>query len=300
MAEKPTIRTTRIKDYYTDKWNMTKSVMFTAIFSLAFVNLYRPFESARWVDVTEVGYFLYSCLFVFVGICVIALSRILMYIFVKRVSMSYLEYIIWLIMEVVILSGFYTLYVIWINPTLEFFKYDDLLTVFREVNINTFLVVFIPYLVSWLYINNISLRKRVSELESLGLSQVGVINFLDEKGENKLSLSSNSLIYIESADNYVEINYVSQNKINKFLLRNSMKRMEEILVGTNVCRCHRSFIVNMEHVTAMRRNGDELEMEFRIPEIKKIPISKTYAEKVSEMFMHLAPKISSENSSASN
>ena len=214
--------------------------------------------------------------------------------------MSYLEYIIWLIMEVVILSGFYTLYVIWINPTLEFFKYDDLLTVFREVNINTFLVVFIPYLVSWLYINNISLRKRVSELESLGLSQVGVINFLDEKGENKLSLSSNSLIYIESADNYVEINYVSQNKINKFLLRNSMKRMEEILVGTNVCRCHRSFIVNMEHVTAMRRNGDELEMEFRIPEIKKIPISKTYAEKVSEMFMHLAPKISSENSSASN
>ncbi len=300
MAEKPTIRTTRIKDYYTDKWNMTKSVMFTAIFSLAFVNLYRPFESARWVDVTEVGYFLYSCLFVFVGICVIALSRILMYIFVKRVSISYLEYIIWLIMEVVILSGFYTLYVIWINPTLEFFKYDDLLTVFREVNINTFLVVFIPYLVSWLYINNISLRKRVSELESLGLSQVGVINFLDEKGENKLSLSSNSLIYIESADNYVEINYVSQNKINKFLLRNSMKRMEEILVGTNVCRCHRSFIVNMEHVTAMRRNGDELEMEFRIPEIKKIPISKTYAEKVSEMFMHLAPKISSENSSASN
>ncbi len=300
MAEKPTIRTTRIKDYYTDKWNMTKSVMFTAIFSLAFVNLYRPFESARWVDVTEVGYFLYSCLFVFVGICVIALSRILMYIFVKRVSMSYLEYIIWLIMEVVILSGFYTLYVIWINPTLEFFKYDDLLTVFREVNINTFLVVFIPYLVSWLYINNISLRKRVSELESLGLSQVGVINFLDEKGENKLSLSSNSLIYIESADNYVEINYVSQNKINKFLLRNSMKRMEEILVGTNVCRCHRSFIVNMEHVTAMRRNGDELEMEFRIPEIKKIPISKTYAEKVSEMFMHLAPKISAETSSASN
>ena len=294
MSEKLDIKSTKIKDYYTDKWNMIKSVLFTAIFSLAFVNLYRPFDSARWVDVTEVGYFLYSCLFVFVGICVIAFSRILMYIFVKRVSMSYLEYIIWLIMEVVILSGFYTLYVIWINPTLEFFKYDDLVTVFKEVNINTFLVVFIPYLVSWLYINNISLRKRVSELESLGFSQVGVINFIDEKGENKLSLSSNSLIYIESADNYVEINYVSQNKINKFLLRNSMKRMEEILVGTNVCRCHRSFIVNMEHVTAMRRNADELEMEFRIPEIKKIPISKTYAEKVSEMFMHLAPKTSEE------
>lgn len=294
MSEKINIKVTRIKDYYTDKWNMIKSVLFTAIFSLAFVNLYRPFESARWVDVTEVGYFLYSCLFVFVGICVIAISRLMMYVLLKRISLSYLEYIIWLIMEVLILSGFYTLYVIWINPDLDFFSYDDLITVFKEVNVNTFLVVFIPYLVSWLYINNISLRKRVSELESLGISQVGVINFTDEKGENKLSLSSNSLIYIESADNYVEINYVSQNKINKFLLRNSMKRMEEALVGTNVCRCHRSFIVNMEFVTAMRRNADELEMEFKIPEIKKIPISKTYAEKVSGMFMRLAPKASDE------
>jgi hypothetical protein len=297
MSEKSNIKSTRIKDYYTDKWNMIKSVLFTAIFSLAFVNLYRPFESARWVDVTEVGYFLYSCLFVFVGICVIAISRILMYIFVQRISISYFEYIIWLIMEVIILSGFYTLYVIWISPTLEFFKYDDIITVFKEVNINTFLVVFIPYLVSWLYINNISLRKRVLELESMGLSQVGVINFTDEKGESKLSLSANSLIFIESADNYVEINYVNQNKLNKFLLRNSMKRMEDLLIGTNVCRCHRSFIVNMEHVTAMRRNAEELEIEFKIPDIKKIPISKTYANKVSEMFMHLAPKLSDDSSS---
>lgn len=292
MAERLNIKSTRIKDYYTDKWNMIKSVLFTAIFSLAFVNLYKPFESARWVDVTEVGYFLYSCLFVFVGICVIAISRILMYIFVGRVSISYLEYIIWLVMEVIILSGFYTLYVIWITPSLEFFKYDDIITVFREVNINTLLVVFIPYLVSWLYINNISLRKRVVELESLGKCQVEVINFADEKGEYKLSLSSDSLIFIESADNYVEINYVSQNKLNKFILRNSLKRIEELFTDTNICRCHRSFIVNMEYVTAMRRNKDELEIEFKIPEIKKIPISKTYAEKVSEMFMHLAPKLS--------
>ena len=292
MAENANIKSTRIKDYYTDKWNMIKSVLFTAIFSLAFVNLYKPFESARWVDVTEVGYFLYSCRFVFVGICVIAISRILMYIFVGRVSISYLEYIIWLVMEVIILSGFYTLYVIWITPSLEFFIFYDIITFFREVNINTLLVVFIPYLVSWLYINNISLRKRVVELESLGKCQVEVINFADEKGEYKLSLSSDSLIFIESADNYVEINYVSQNKLNKFILRNSLKRIEELFTDTNICRCHRSFIVNMEYVTAMRRNKDELEIEFKIPEIKKIPISKTYAEKVSEMFMHLAPKLS--------
>lgn len=297
MSDKPIIKTTRIKDYYTDKWNMIKSVLFTAIFSLAFVNLYKPFESARWVDVTEVGYFLYSCLFVFVGICVIAISRILMYIFVGRVSLSYLEYIIWLIMEVVILSGFYTLYVIWVNPSLDFFNYDDLITVFREVNINTFLVVFIPYLVSWLYINNISLRKKLVELENLGKSQVGIVNFTDEKGENKLSLSTDSLIYIESADNYVEIYYISQHKLNKFLLRNSMKRMEELFVDTNICRCHRSFIVNMQHVTAMRRNADELEIEFKIPDIKKIPISKTYVKKVSEMFMHLAPKLAEDSAS---
>ncbi len=290
MEENKKIKSKRIKDYYTDKWNMTKSVLFTAIFSLAFVNLYRPFESARWMDVTDVGYFFYSCLFVFVGICVIALSRIIMYIFVKRVSLSYLEYIIWLIMELVCLSGFYTLYVVWINPELNFFVWDDIIEVFREVNINTFLVVFIPYLVSWLYINNITLRQRVVELESKEKLQSEIINFTDEKGENKLSLSSNSIIFLESADNYVEINYISQNKINKFLLRNSMKRIEEILSNSSICRCHRSFMVNMMHINAMRRNADELEIEFNIPDIKRIPISKTYADKVCGVFMNIAPK----------
>ena len=42
------IKSTRIKDYYTDKWNMIKSVLFTAIFSLAFVNLYKPFEGIEF------------------------------------------------------------------------------------------------------------------------------------------------------------------------------------------------------------------------------------------------------------
>ena len=290
MAENLNIKTRRIKDYYTDKWNMIKSVLFTAIFSLAFVNLYKPFQSDRWVDVTEVGYFLYSCLFVFVGIFVIALSRIIMYIFVRRVSLSYLEYIIWLTMELICLSGFYTLYVVWISPELNFFVWDDIIEVFRKVNINTFLVVFIPYLVSWLYINNISLRQRVVELESKEKLQSEIIIFTDEKGENKLSLSSGSIMFLESADNYVEINYITQNKINKFMLRNSMKRMEEILANTNICRCHRSFMVNMERVAAMRRTADELEVEFNIPDIRRVPISKTYADKVSAMFMKLAPK----------
>lgn len=291
MREKATIESRKIKSYYTDKWNMIKSVLFTAIFSLAFVNLYRPFESGRWVDVTEVAYFFYSCLFVFVGICVIAISRIIMYVMVKKISLSYLQYIIWLFVEIIILSGFYTLYVLWINPQLDFFNWEDVITVFKEVNINTFLIVFIPYLVSWLYINNITLRKKLIELENLGVKQVEIIKFPDEKGEIKLSLSSDKLIFIESADNYVEINYVSQDQINKFMLRNSMKKMEEILSKTNVCRCHRSYMVNVEHVIAVRRTSDDLEMEFDIPDIKKIPISKTYAEKVSEMFMHLAPRI---------
>ena len=290
MAEKIDIKSTRIKDYYTDKWNMIKSVMFTAIFSLAFVNLYKPFESARWVEVTELEYFFYSCLFVFVGICVIAISRVIMYVFVRRISLSYFEYIIWLIMEVTSLSGFYTPYVIWINPDLNFFVWDDVITVFREVNINTFLVVFIPYLVSWLYINNISLRKRVTELESKEKVQSEVVNFSDEKGEFKLSVSSNNILYIESQNNYVEIHYVSQNKINKFILRNSMKKVEELLEGTYVYRCHRSYMLNVLQVTAIRRNADEMVAEFRIPDIGQVPISKTYLKKVSEIFMQLAPK----------
>ena len=74
-------------------------------------------------------------------------------------------------------------------------------------------------------------------------------------------------------------------QLTKFMLRNSLKAIEESLADTSVLRCHRSFIANFELVKVIRRQKDGIYLEFGIERVPDIPISKTYNEKVTHWFM---------------
>jgi hypothetical protein len=288
-AEKNTrAKKSKVAAYLIEKSNLVKLVIFTGLFSLVFVNLYKPFSSDRWIDISSTQYFLYSCVIVFIGIAVIAISRYIMNLFVRKYSLNNVEYAIWVILELVILSGFYTLYVLWIRSDLQFWSLEDIVIVFRDININTFLVVFFPYLISWLYFAYDDKNKRIRELEKRGVVRNGpsVLHFNDEKGGQRLSVAFESVVYIESADNYIEINYLLHNKIEKFMLRNSMKRTELELFDTAIQRCHRSYMVNFEHVISMHKQADDFLLELDVPQCKCIPVSKTYAKKATEAFTH--------------
>ena len=278
----------KVAGYLIEKSNLVKLVIFTGLFSLVFVNLYKPFSSDRWIDISSTQYFLYSCVIVFIGIAVIAVSRYLMNLFVRRYSLNNIEYAIWVVLELVILSGFYTLYVLWIRSDLEFWSIEDAVIAFRDININTFLVVFFPYLISWLYFAYDDKNKKIRELEKRGLVRNGpsVLHFNDEKGGQRLSVAFESVIYLESADNYIEINYLLQGKMEKFMLRNSMKRIELELTDTAIKRCHRSYMVNFEHVTSLHKDGDDFFLELDVPQTKRITVSKTYLQKATEAFTH--------------
>ena len=278
----------RVAGYLIEKSNLVKLVIFSGLFSLVFVNLFKPFASDRWLDISSTQYFLYSCVIVFIGIVVVAISRYLMNLFVRRYSLNNIEYAIWVFLELFILSGFYTLYVLWMRSDLSFWSIEDIVVVFRDININTLSVVFFPYLISWLYFAYDDKNKRIRELEKRGVVRNGpsVLHFSDEKGGQRLSVAFESVIYLESADNYIEINYLLQGKVEKFMLRNSMKRTELELTETAIQRCHRSYMVNFEHVTSMHKEGDDFLLELDIPDTKRIPVSKTYVQKATEAFTY--------------
>lgn len=287
-SEKNKNKKSKVAGYMIEKSNLVKLVIFTGLFSLVFVNLYKPFSSDRWIDISPTQYFLYSCVIVFIGIAVIAVSRYLMTLFVRRFSLNNIEYGIWVILELVILSGFYTLYVLWMRSDLQFWSIEDAVIAFRDININTFLVVFFPYLISWLYFAYDDKNKRIRELEKRGVVRNGpsVLHFNDDKGGQRLSVAFEAVVYLESADNYIEINYLLQGKMEKFMLRNSMKRTELELTETAIQRCHRSYMVNFEHVTSLHKEGDDFFVEMDVPDTKRIPVSKTYVQKATEAFTY--------------
>jgi len=111
-----------------------------------------------------------------------------------------------------------------------------------------------------------------------------IVHFKDEKGTLRLLVKQSNLYYIESADNYVNIYYSNKNKITRFMLRNSLKNIEEAVSEYALIRCHRSYIVNIDKVKVLRREKDGLFIDLGVEEINDIPVSKTYADKIMELF----------------
>ena len=153
------------------------------------------------------------------------------------------------------MSLFYTIYTLVLNPEREYME------VFNDSAVNTSLVLLLPYSVLHLY-----------------------FSFYDEKNELRLSVKRSNLLYLESADNYVCIWYLNKGQLTKFMLRNSLKAIEESLADTNVLRCHRSFMVNFDQVKVIRREKEGVYLELGIEKVPDIPISKTYSEKVTRWF----------------
>ncbi|MCK3683519.1 LytTR family transcriptional regulator DNA-binding domain-containing protein [Maribellus sp. YY47] len=108
---------------------------------------------------------------------------------------------------------------------------------------------------------------------------------IDFESENKtefFQIPSSQVLLIKSANNYIEVLYQDAGKINKKLIRNTLKNTEEQLANyEDMIRCHRSYIVNRKQVQKLTRGNYGLELSlFNYPQ--QIHVSRQYALKVKE------------------
>ena len=211
-----------------------------------------------------------------------------MYFYSRGHSISYAKYGVWVLLEILFMALFYTIYTISVgdDPAVE------IMDTFKACVINTALVLLLPYAFFWFYFGWKENQKKLDSIKSSG----GGINnpdnikdssivFKDEKGIIQLYITSSELLYIEAADNYVNIRYISNGKIKSYLLRNSLKNIEKQLSENMVARCHRSYLVNMNRVSVIRRDKDYIYMELDAEGVDKIPVSKNYQKEISAKFI---------------
>ena len=272
----------RIPEYIYEKSNIVRLVLLTALFALIFINIYKPFSSSNWYPVSEFKFFVFSSLIILTGVLVVVISRIVMYYWGRKHGVTMSGYALWIVLEIFFMSMFYTIYTLVLNPEREY------LSAFKESAINTSLVLLLPYSVLHLYFSYKEKERQLRLLEEQKAETAvhqAVFSFYDEKHELRLSVKRSNLLYIESADNYVCIWYLNKGVLTKFMLRNSLKAIEESLANTNVLRSHRSYMVNFDQVKVIRREKDGVYMELGVEGVPDIPISKTYSEKVTHWFM---------------
>lgn len=280
------LKNREIPKFLLDNRYLVGSVFFVLIFSFFFMAIYTPFSNTSWIGVDTWRHLGMSVAFYIGALLFLYTSKFLMILVQRRRNIHLWVYVLWVFSEILILSLFYTIFTIAIvkdTPN------SPMIMVFSKALGCMILIMAIPYTIMTLYA---AYKAKTEELELLQYqlnlatnNQVAfpsLINLHDYNGVLKLTISADSLYYMESQDNYVKIYYENQGKLLSYMLRCRTKAVEENLAETNMVRCHRSFMVNIIKINHIKKDGKSRYIVLSNPDIKPVPVSKSYFKNLVE------------------
>lgn len=125
-----------------------------------------------------------------------------------------------------------------------------------------------------------TIQKQIEKYEEDILNKS--IEFISETGTENLTLLIAEVVFIQSADNYVEIAYMDGDNHKKTLIRNTLKNVElQIKPYSNFIRCHRTCIVNMHYIEKLNQDYSSHWVTIKGYN-EKIPVSRQYLLKLRE------------------
>lgn len=228
---------------------------------------------------------------IFAGFGFLFFSRIFLYLVGKKTNLYYWQYLIWIMIEFLMFSLIYSLFTKFVLHDPRFLY----LIVFRT-SFYTFLILLIPYILSFLYFNYLEKskelaklkkdkkRKKMNPLIHTLKEHSDLIHFYDEKGILRLSVKNFNLYYIESDVNYITVYYTQNEEMQQYTLRSSLVKIEESVDFESLIRCHRSYLINYDKVKSFKKEKDGGVIELDHSSNPTIPVSKTYISTLLEKF----------------
>jgi hypothetical protein len=258
----------KVPGYLLGKYQMGVTVVFTLLFAIIFLLIVPPFPDNT---------------FCIISAALLLASRLLLYKIGKKTAPTYLGYIIWCLVEALLISLLYTFG----------FQKQFQLPVFGMTLAKTVFVLAPPHIMSALYF---SMQEKDNVIRLMNYGNVVTdetftaqnsqkITLFDNNGVMKLSVSAYNLYFIESDDNYIKVWYRDNNgTMKQYMLRCKLKTVEESFADSDLVRCHRQYIVNMAHVAMLYRLKDSYELRLDIEGMDPIPVTKTYESNVLSRF----------------
>lgn len=175
----------------------------------------------------------------------------------------------------------------------------DRFELFRLVVFRTLSISFFPVLVLVLYEQTVHQRIKTKQAEQLNRELLKKQNTAEAnthdmafnqkivlQAENEkvaIQLKPMDLLFIKSDGNYVEVFYNKNQSVQKELIRNSLKAIEENISSKDFFRCHNRFLINIHHIQKVEGNARNLELSVMNVD-EKIPVSRSKSEKLLEFF----------------
>ena len=111
-----------------------------------------------------------------------------------------------------------------------------------------------------------------------------ILQFKDENDRVDFTIPLDQFLFIKAANNYVEVNYLEAEDVKKYLLRNSIRNMEQQLTSASIKRCHRSYIVNMDQVGRITGNAQGHKLHFPFTAEYVVPVSRSKGKELLALF----------------
>jgi len=280
----------KIPDSYFKGNTLATYILLIPLYAFFFLIGAKPYHLDTFMQVTQDQLAFRAAIMASIEIVVTLISRLSMLLVRSKHQINYTGFIIWELLEGLAIAMFCTLFV-WLmdNRTM---LYMELLP---KLFIITFSILVFPYIIIALLAEikdrDIRLAKDKVTIEKYATGQIGredsTLPFLDDKKSLKLAVTANAILYIEAADNYVNICYLNNDKLVRFPLRSSMRSIEQICEANNIVRCHRSYYVNLRKVRAIQKGQDGLFAELTYAAAPHIPVSVTFSETVTGKFSTL-------------
>ena len=285
----------KIPGYLLGKYQLIGTVTFSVLFAVIFLNIYIPFSDTAWFGLGDSSMFALTIIFIAVSILTLIASRMLMYKIKELFEINYSEYIIWCILEIITISGFYTGLTMGHNIPHEETTWE----VFGRAMLYGTIALGIPYLISGMYFAIIDKNNtiRLMNYENVVTDEphkpeasLRKITLFDNSGSLKLSVSPENLYYIESNDNYIKVWYTdSKGALQNYMLRCRLKTVEDSFKGSGLIRCNRKYIVNLSKVSMLRKENEGYILDLCNEAIPPLPVTKTYVDSVLGYFAEQQP-----------
>ena len=245
------------------------------IFILIFITFYKPLGIHELLEMERASFAFNASIIFCITLVSISITRGWLYLIGRHKNISRTIYTLWCFAEMVIAALFSSLYVtLMLKEPVSFFEIAGTIIVLITTT------AIYPYSIIWL---GYELYAKENE-EHSPTDDNSLIRFHDEYKKLRLVIAPEAVIFIKSEENYVQIHYQDQNRTKKFILRSSMKALEEPLAKRGLVRCHRSYIINPAYIKIVHRDSaGTIVAELKQVSFESIPISRKYQDAITRL-----------------
>ena len=252
------------------------SMTIPAVFFLVFTIVYDPFGLVALLDM-ERGLFALNISILFAIILVLDSGlRTAFHFFRKAKNFTWAKYISWCIGEIILAAIFASLYVSLISAG----EYPYFEALFRICLPKLFMILIFPYVILSL---GFAIAGSAESEEARAAGDESLIRFYDAYHKPKLVIAVKAILYIKADENYMSIWYSENGRPVKYSLRAPMNSIEDSCTRHGLVRCQRSYFVNPEHVTILRKQQGWIFADLDMEGVPSIPVSKRYYDKLANL-----------------